>query len=279
MYDITHVLDLWRAWQQAQGLSPRTIEERAGAVRLLASAAGTPPLEISTLEIVAFVGRTGLSASTRASYHERIRAFYRWAQKVKLRADDPMGGVPVPRRPAGVPRPVGDHELPVLLAACTRRRTRTMVLLAALAGLRVHEIAKVHGGDVDLVTGSLTVTGKGGSTQVIPLHDELLAEARSYPRDDWWFPSYAAQGAREPHVSRHAVGEAIARAMRRAGIRATPHQLRHWYGSTLLEQGVDVRVVQELMRHKSLQSTQIYTRVSPRARQAAIAVLALPRSA
>lgn len=277
MHDLTPVLDLWRAWQQAQGLAARTIDERAAAVRLLAR--GRAPLELTTLDVVAFIGRAGLAASTRASYHERIRAFYRWAVKVGLRADDPTDGVPVPRRPAGIPRPVHDHELHALLAACTRRRTRTMVLLGALAGLRVHEIAKVHGADVDLVTGSITVTGKGGSTQLVPLHTELLKEAQRYPRDGYWFPSYSAQGPARPHIARQAVGEAIARTMKRAGIRATPHQLRHWYGSSLLEQGVDVRVVQELMRHRSLQSTQIYTRVSDRTRQAAIAVLALPWSA
>ena len=279
MHDLTQVLALWRAWQQAQGLSARTIDERAAAVRLLSDSAGCPPLEVTTLDVVAFIGRTGLMPSSRASYHERVRAFCRWAVKVGLRVDDPSENVPVPRRPMGVPRPVHDHELRSLLAACSRRRTRTMVLLGALAGLRVHEIAKVHGEDVDLVAGTLTVTGKGGSTQIIPLHEELLAQARTYPRDDYWFPAYSSQGSGQPHVGRQAVGEAIARAMKRAGIRATPHQLRHWYGSTLLEQGTDVRVVQELMRHRSLQSTQIYTRVSPRQRQAAIAVLALPRSA
>lgn len=279
MHDLDHVLALWRAWQQAQGLSPRTVNERAATVRLLISAAGCSPLALTTVDVITFTGRTGLAPSTRASYHERIRAYCRWTVKVGLRPDDPSEGVPVPRRPLGVPRPVHDHELRALLAACRRRRTRTMVLLGALAGLRVHEIAKIHGHDVDLVAGTLTVTGKGGSTQLIPLHDDLVAEARSYPLDDYWFPSYAAQNPALPHVARQAVGQAIAHAMKRAGLRATPHQLRHWYGSTLLERGVDVRIVQELMRHRSLQSTQIYTRVSDRQRQAAIAMLALPRSA
>lgn len=148
-----------------------------------------------------------------------------------------------------------------------------MVLLAALAGLRVHEIAKVHGHDLDLEQGTLRVIGKGAKDALIPLHEVLIHEALMYPRDDWWFPAYSGPC---PHVGRQAVSKTIAAAMHRAGVESTPHALRHWYGTSLLERGVDIRIVQELMRHSSLQSTQIYTKVSGTQRQIAIGKLELP---
>jgi integrase/recombinase XerD len=172
---------------------------------------------------------------------------------------------------------VFDEQLAELLRVVNRRRTRMMILLAALAGLRVHEIAKMHGGDLDRISGVLTVTGKGGKTAMIPLHEDLLAEAESWPRADWWFPSYGA--AKLPHVTPSAVSQAIKDTMVRAGIDGTPHQLRHWYGTSLLKRGADLRLVQSLMRHESPATTAIYTKVDIDQLRGGIARLSLPGAA
>ncbi|MBW4032993.1 MAG: tyrosine-type recombinase/integrase, partial [Acidobacteria bacterium] len=219
-----------------------------------------------------FIGKPGLAPRSRWTYHQHLSAYCTWLIKAKLRKDNPLAEAPVPRRPAGVPRPVLNHQLERILTAAGRRRTKTMILLAALAGLRVHEIAKLHGRDVDLEARTLRVIGKGGKDALIPMHELLVAEAQVYPRDGFWFPSYLADGA-TPHISRQSVSATIGAALTRAGVDATAHQLRHWYGTSLLEHGVDIRIVQELMRHSSLQSTQIYTKVSGEQRQIAIAKL------
>jgi site-specific recombinase XerD len=265
---------MWRAWQEAQGLSERTIAERASTIRRAVEHAGEPPTALTTLGIVRFIARPGLSSRTRWTYHQHLHAYSQWLIKAKLRTDDPMVDAPAPRRQAGTPRPVEQYQLQAILVAANRRRTRTMILLAALAGLRVHEIAKVHGHDFDLTARTLTVLGKGGKTAAIPLHQVLVTEAAVQPRDGYWFPSYGMQES--PHVDRQAVGKAIAQAMKRAGVDASAHQLRHYFGTSLLEHGADIRVVQELMRHSSLQSTQIYTKVSDVQRAAAVARLELP---
>ena len=103
-----------------------------------------------------------------------------------------------------------------------------MVLLAALAGLRVHEIAKVRGEDVDIDDRTLRVTGKGGRSDTLPLHPLLVAAALTMPTRGWWFPA----NSRRPgdHVHPKSVSDIIGQAMRRAGIVGTPHALRHSYG-------------------------------------------------
>lgn len=272
---LLRTLEDWALWQRAQRLSERTISERAGVVTKLSEHADAGALDLRPIDIIRYVGRAGLAASSAATYHASIRAYCAWLVRTGQRDDDPTKQTPTPKRPKARPRPVSSPQLGALLAVCNRRRTRAYVLLAALAGLRVHEVAKVHGRDVDLLGGVLTVTGKGGVTAMIPMHDDLWAEARSWPRDGYWFPAYAGDGP----VTEYAVEGAIGGAMARAGIAATPHQLRHWYGTELVEQGVNLRIVQELMRHGSISSTQIYTNVTPMQMREGINTLRLPAAA
>lgn len=273
--DLDQVLATWRAWQETQNLSERSITERANCVRRYARDSGEDPLQFTTGGLMLFIARPGLKPRTRWTYHQHLRSYGQWLIKAKLRSDDPLSNAPTPRKPSGVPRPVQNYQFERILAAALSPRTRTMILLAAFAGLRVHEIAKVRGEDVDLDAATLRVFGKGGKDATIPLHELLFEEALLYPSKGYWFPSTCADG----HMGRIAVSELIGEAMRRAGVQATAHQLRHWYGTSLLEKGVDIRVVQELMRHSSLQSTQIYTQVSGAQRQIAIATLGLPTAA
>lgn len=248
-----HVDDAWPVWQRARGLSERTIAERVAFLERLP--------EFTTEAVMSVLSNPALRPVTKATYYGHARAYSRWLVLTDQADHDPLAKLPPPRRPRGVPRPIHDGQLVSVLAAANRRRTRTMILLAALAGLRVHEIAKVHGSDIDVWSGCLTVTGKGGKTALIPLHELLIAESRRYPRNDFWFPSYEAQNPALPHIGRQAVGAAIRDAMRRAGIDATPHQLRHYFATALFANGADLLTVQKLMRHESVQSTQIYTGV------------------
>ncbi|WP_234897236.1 tyrosine-type recombinase/integrase [Mycolicibacterium vanbaalenii] len=173
-----------------------------------------------------------------------------------------------PRYPERVPRPVSDDDLIRLLCTPMHHRTRVMILLAALAGMRVAEISKVRGEDVDVTTPRLFVIGKGGKRAWIPLHPLVVDVALTMPRRGWWFPA----NSRRPgnHVHAKSVSDIIGQAMRRAGARGTPHSLRHWTGTTLLDDGADLRTVQELLRHSSVANTQIYTRVPDQRRHDAI---------
>jgi hypothetical protein len=146
-----------------------------------------------------------------------------------------------------------------------------MVLLAAYAGLRVHEIAKFRGRDLDRARRRSPSSGRAGRRPSSPRTTRSSPRRPRTPRRTGGSPQPTAgrsRGRRSPRRSR--------RALRAAGVHATAHQLRHWYATALLEAGVDVRVVMELMRHSSLQSTQIYTRVSAVQRTAAIDRLASP---
>ncbi|WP_217182595.1 tyrosine-type recombinase/integrase [Streptomyces sp. AC495_CC817] len=270
-------LDKWTVWMKAQGLSSRTIGERLNTIRHLLTHASTDPLALTPEHIQAYLARD-MSASTRATYHASIRAFTAWMQRTGIREDNPSDQTPRPKRPKSRPRPVEGTQLAALLVAANRKRTLTYILLGAMAGLRVHEIAKIRGEDIDPYTGVLTVVGKGGKVAAIPLHERLIQEAKDYPTHGYWFPAYGKQSAR-PHIASHAVSAAISKAMERAGFTGKPHQLRHFYGTELVRAGVNLRIVQTLMRHESPATTAIYTRVDVDQMRDGIALLALPKGA
>lgn len=256
----------WETWQRAQGLSKATIKERSRLVRRLTEHAEAPGECVTTDQLMSWLADVP-TRPAKATYFQTIRAWFRWLQVVDVRADDPTAKVRPPRRTRGQPRPVPTAYLPLLLNGRMYRRTRAMVLLAVLAGLRVHEIAKVRGEDVDVLGGRIYVEGKGGTQLMLPLHPLLAELAGTMPDDGWWFP--ARRGRTGPVLGR-SVSTLIGNAMKRNGVPGSAHALRHWYGTELLRRGADLRTAQELLRHSSLATTQIYTQVADSSKVAAI---------
>lgn len=144
------------------------------------------------------------------------------------------------------------------------------MLLGALAGLRAHEIAKIHGRDIDERV--IFVRGKGDHEALIPTHPRLWGLAAHYPRDGYWFPS--THFARD-HVHYSLVSNTIRGHFRGHGItHGATHRLRATYGTELRKTGADMRVIQELMRHRSLVTTEHYLGVGEDELAAAVRRLA-----
>ncbi|WP_063832042.1 tyrosine-type recombinase/integrase [Nocardia otitidiscaviarum] len=245
---------------RAEGFATRTIDDRIAAVEQFAAATGVDPTHADTDAIVEWLATSHWQTSSRNTRHTQLKAWFVWLHKHGHRDDNPMADLPAPKRGRGRPRPFTVEELRRIEAAPMHHRTRAMLRLALCQGFRVHEIAKARGEDFDLVSRSITVTGKGGKTATLPMHPLVHDIALSMPRTGWWFPSNATRPGR--HVRPGSVSDVIRKLCMRAGIKGWAHRLRHSFATGLLDHGVDVRVVQELMRHESLATTQIYTLVS-----------------
>lgn len=265
------LLHTWTSTMQGQGLSDRTIAERRRVIAQLARDTGTDPAALTAPTLSSWLA-TLPSAATRDAYYSITRAWTRWLILAGHRDDDPTIRVPRPRLPPAKPRPITDTQLATLLNLPLRRDTRTKILLAAYAGLRIHEIAKIRSTDVDQTAGTITITGKGSRTDTLPAHPLILNLATTYP-PGYWFPSPARPG--QP-VAARTVGTVISRALTRAGVDASAHQLRHYFATTLLKNGADSRVVQTLMRHSSLATTGRYLAVSTDQQREALNLLHQP---
>lgn len=263
------LVEEWMLWQLSGRLAPVTVGERVRVIAQFAGEMNISPAWAQPIDIVKWLGRhTEWSGSTAATYNSYLRAWFGWLAVMDYRTDNPMVKVANPRYPDRVPRPVSDDDLIRLLATPMHHRTRVMIMLAALAGLRVAEIARVRGEDIDIAAPRLFVLGKGGSRHWLPLHPLLVGAALTLPERGWWFPA----NSRRPgdHIHSKSVSDIIGQAMRRAGARGTPHSLRHWNGTTLLDDGADLRTVQELLRHKQLNTTAIYTKIPDARRHDAV---------
>lgn len=263
----------WELWHVAARKSSRTTSERIRVLLQFANEIDESPVTAQAVVIMRWLQshEDDWSDSTAATYHSYLRAWFKWLNVEGHRVDNPMIKLGTPKYPDRVPRPVEDGSLIRLLKTRMHHRTRVMILLGALAGMRVSEIARVRGEDIDLDKAVIYMTGKGKKRDALPLHPLLIDAARTMPETGWWFPGQRTRAGK--HVGGKSVSGIIGQAMRRARIAGTAHCLRHWYGSTLLEDGADVRTVQTLLRHRSLATTAIYTKVPDGRRHAAVAKL------
>jgi integrase/recombinase XerD len=204
-----------------------------------------------------------------------VRSLHRFLMAEGVAPSDPTAGVHRPKLPRSLPRPLSIEDVDRLLAAAAGRTPAELRDLAALetmygAGLRVSELVGLDVDDVDLEEGSVRAFGKGSKERIVPLgrpaRDALAAYLHSGR------PALAGRSSRAAlflnqrggRLTRQGWAKLLRARVERAGIRArvTPHTLRHSFATHLMEGGADVRVVQELLGHASVQTTQIYTLVT-----------------
>lgn len=270
----TDVLELFAAYQRAKNLSDNTIRNRSSILSGLLHAAGVPFTDITVGQLRLRLGRRGISAGTRRTERGAFIAFFDYLVEDGIRTDNPAARLPKIEAPKGEPRPFSREQIDAMLTSGAYRRTRAMILLGYYQGFRVSSIARVHADDIDLDGMTIRTVGKGGKVRTLPLHPMIAELARTMPRESWWFP---ARNGAAGHIKPAAVTNLITRAKKRAGITdptLTPHSLRHAFGTDLVDEGVDIRIVKELMMHESLSTTQIYTGVSARRKREGIRALA-----
>lgn len=266
------LLEAFADYQRSGNRARRTITTRTSILRAFAARQDVALLDATVFHLRRDIGREGIAPSTRATTRATFLAFYGFIQSEGLRADNPALRLPIVKVPPHRPRPYTQEQIDRLLSSGAYKRTRAMILLAAYQGLRASEIAAVHSDDVDLASSTLKVLGKGGRTDYLPLHP-VVAELAGTMRVGWWFP---ARRGRDGHIRGQSVSDLLTDARERAGIvdkSLTGHSLRHAFGTELVRRRANIRAVQELMRHSSLQTTQRYTQVLDEDRRAALSVL------
>lgn len=222
---------------------------------------------------IAELTRAGLSAATIARKVAAIRTFHRFLVDEGRTDVDPTLLVRSPKRPDAVPKALDVDEAIALVEAPdvstpAGRRDRAMLEVLYGTGCRVSELLGLDLGDLDLEDGVARVIGKGDTQRTVPLGRQAVASIRDWladrlelgPRSDALFVSL--RGSR---LSRQAVFEMVRANAVRAGLepaRVSPHVLRHSAATHMIEAGADLRVVQELLGHANVRTTQIYTRVS-----------------
>jgi len=221
----------------------------------------------------------GLSAATAARRRSAVRQFYRFALGEGWRQDDPSRRLDAPKQGRPLPKTLSRDEIEALLAAAGKddsagaTRMLALVELAYASGLRVSELLALKVEAVRRDPAWLIVRGKGGKERLAPLNSAAREAVKTWlavrdakkpkkgPDSPWLFPSTGAEG----HLTPRRFAQQLDQAAIDAGIdpaRVSPHVLRHAFATHLLEGGADLRVVQTLLGHADIATTQIYTHVA-----------------
>ncbi|TXN29320.1 tyrosine-type recombinase/integrase [Lacisediminihabitans profunda] len=272
--DWREILREFAMHQRAANMSEKTIANREECLLMLAARSGSSPLRVTKGEILQMMTRphfrTGapLAGGTKQSERSYFQGFFAWMQDEGYRPDNPAATVPKVKLPRRKARPFRPAQVEAILDSGAYSRTRDLIMIAALSGLRLGEIVKIKGENIDWEAGTLYSLRKGGVEHTVALHPALLALADRYPKSGWWFPSPYKNNKfpnGQGHLLMASASDAISKAIRRAGIsdpRITGHSLRHFYATQLLEKGASIRIIQEMLGHASLATTQLYLEVT-----------------
>ena len=294
---LDHLLAEYDTWLTVErGLAENTIVSYRRDLRRYASflreRGVVDPLTVEEPTVIAYVEH--LKAARDDDDHPRfapssiarslvaVRSFHRFCVDEGFGSADPSEEIGAPRVPQGIPKALSEKEVDALLGAVPGedpRALRDRAILETLyaTGVRISELIGLDRRDLDFEDGLVRVLGKGSKERVVPVGGSARDALTAYLEQGR--PLLAATGSRRARAGGEAVflnarGGRITRqgcwkivrsAGERGGLggRLSPHVLRHSCATHMLDHGADIRVVQELLGHASLSTTQIYTKVSP----------------
>jgi len=227
----------------------------------------------------ASLGARGLAPATASRRRAAVRQFYRFVLGEGWRGDDPSRRVDAPRRGRTLPKVLTREEVERLIAAAAAKdgvqglRLACMLELIYASGLRVSELVSLPLAALARDPAYLMVKGKGGKERLAPLNDAARTAVKAWlerrgellpagvKESPWLFPSRGAEG----RLTARRFAQLLDEAALAAGVdpaKVSPHVLRHAFATHLLEGGADLRVVQTLLGHADISTTQIYTHVA-----------------
>ena len=268
-----------------RGASDHTLksyrEDLQSLAEYLADEQGDTPApgNISTVELRGFVSalhEAGYAKSSIARRLASVRSFFRFGQRESWVEINPAKALRNPRKSHKLPHFLSTSEVAKLLNAPPARdplgiRDRAVLETLYSAGLRVSELTGLNDGDLDFSAGIVRVRGKGRRERLAPLGSYATTALKSWlsvrelsPREPQHRLAPVFVNKFGTRITTRSIARMLEKYLRQTELdqRTSPHTLRHSFATHLLDRGADIRSVQELLGHKSLVTTQIYTHVS-----------------
>lgn len=267
------LLGEFAAYMRRRSLAPATIRRRLALLAEFDQQHGL--LHATRHDVETFMdARAHLTDRSRYSILSHLSRFYDWAEREELVSSNPVRQVDRPKLPSTLPRPIADGDLRMALETADRTM-RAWLTLAAFAGFRCAEIAGLQADSVQPEPMLLRAFGKGRKERLVPMHPQVLSALVEYglPSRGYVFRRPSGMRYLPAHISREA-----AVFLDGLAIPATLHQCRHWFGTRVLDECGDLRVVQELLGHASISTTQIYTAFNQVRAKDAVGALSLRSS-
>jgi integrase/recombinase XerD len=261
-----------------RGLSRNTVESYCmdlGKFAAFLSSRGSDLSSFSREDVVDFLDALrvqGLSVSSVSRTLSSIRGLCRYLLLRGRASEDPSENIPSPKKWETLPKALSRGDVRGLLKSEPQSRLAlrdtAMLELLYSSGLRVSELISLRVPDVNFEAGYLRVTGKGSKERVVPANPGALRKVKEYVRRlrpallKGRQSEYLFVTARGVPMTRQRFWQSMKSFGRAAGLRITPHTLRHSFATHMLEGGADLRSLQKMLGHSDISTTQIYTRVS-----------------
>lgn len=253
-------LEYWSACMKAEDLTDRSIRERMIFFNRLARELG----DFSTItrkDLIHWLASKDWATATRVNYRSTLHIFFTWLQDEGFRLDNPAARLPKVKTRTKEPNPFTVQEIQQLLDSGIYASTRTMVGLHYYLGLRVSEIARVHGRDINWERRTITTIGKGRKEVTMPVPAAAWMMFLSMPRNEYWFPNRVPNQlfeAGEGHILGGSISTLLCDAIKRAGLNHRAHDLRAATATEMNRAQVTAFVVQKGMRHTNMDTTTRY---------------------
>lgn len=277
-----------------RGLSPNTVaaynrdltafvksfqinrEKSAAAMQMQSKA--TEPTRQDIARFLFGLKGSGHSSSSIARALASLRGWFGWQKDMRMIENDPCETMQNPQQARHLPQVLTPDEVAAMIESAEKTRDRLIIELLYGAGLRVSELVKLDLKDVNLSQGFIRCVGKGSKERIVPFGERAASCLKQFLQEPQPEQRVTTRGAaplnaravpllrdkQGKRLSRLVVWQVIKRIATRAKINKTlsPHTLRHSFATHLLENGADLRAVQELLGHSSVVTTQLYTHVS-----------------
>jgi integrase/recombinase XerD len=248
--------------------SPHTIRAYLHCIRNFAKYFMRPPAEMGETEVRQFILHLAQERKVSASVHSSYVTALKFLYRITLQRPQVVERLPYPKRPKTLPKVLTMKEVLALFTAIKSAKYKAILAIAYGAGVRVSEVCALKPADIDSQRMLIHVRrGKGNKDRYVLLGETMLTLLREYykkarRKGDYLFPGQKPQNPLTPTAIRKVLKKVAAQ----AGVskKITPHTLRHSFATHLLETGYDLRVVQTLLGHTSIQTTQRYTHVTDR---------------
>ena len=269
-----------------QGRSPRTLDAYARdlvAYEQFIDSRGHDVLRSTSEDIEQYIlllRNSGKAAKSVARYFAAIRMLHRYLSDESIRSDNPASNVDGVKVPSGIPKALSEEDIDRLLSSVGgvdsfALRDRALLEFLYATGARISEVCGLSLGDIDMEAGLVRLFGKGSKERVVPFGSHaakavqqwLSPGGRGMLVPEQWarrdFADAVFLGSRGTRLSRQAAWGIVKKYAKIAGLAEdlSPHVLRHSCATHMLVHGADLRIVQELLGHASVSTTQVYTKV------------------
>lgn len=262
-YSNSELVDIYISHLVARNRSQRTIKYFKSILGVFLSFIKDKHVtQVNTYDLDAFLAYLRKRGWKPDSLYTAAVAIKRFLEYLGLY--DNIAGFELPKRQKRLPRYLEPEEVELLVSHADNPRDKLIIRLLYTTGLRVSELVTLKKSDVDLEDCSLRVLGKGGKERYVYFPKKLKPDLEKHMKNvkgEWLFPS-----KKGGHIHYTTVERMLRNVAKKAGLRkkVTPHILRHSFATKSLEEGMDIREIQELLGHSNLNTTQVYAHVSRR---------------